>query len=228
MYSTVRIQGLCCFILPTPIESVFSYTHQGRSILDVHPCTRKGDIINNSERGGEAGQIDSYSPYIKDLNLSTPSPYSASWCVNLHHLTHMIGCLTESPRPLNAKVIAGCNIATLANLAAAISWSRMESAEVAIQIASSKDAALVGQQRRLEQQQAMGGRRPGGDDDSSLEPNISLQEFTPAGVVEWLSLSGCRPTKVKLWAAKRMEPIVDIRVGSVGEHLKNYTAAWSS
>ena len=186
------------------------------------------EILSVIANGEEAGQLDSYSPYIKDLNLSTRFPYSASRCVNLHHLTHMIGSLAESPRSLNAKVIAGCNMATLANLAVAISWSRMESTDYSIKIASTKDAALVGQQKRVENLQTHAECPQGGQEDSAAKPDYPLQDFTPGVILERLYSSGGLSDRAKLWAAKRMEPIVDIWVGSVGEHLKNYTAAWVS
>ena len=58
----------------------------------------------------ETEQQDSYFPYLHGLMLTDKSPYSTKSSPNLHYWIHFIGCILNSKRSVNARVIEGANV----------------------------------------------------------------------------------------------------------------------
>ena len=84
-------------IFGKPLRECLLYVFSHRVAEEVKALIKGGE---------ELGEASSYSPYLKDLQLSAKSPYSASVSPSLHTWVHFTGALTGSERSKNARMFS--------------------------------------------------------------------------------------------------------------------------
>ena len=121
--TTVPLQGLFCPQLfnidrevirePSGGHNTMAYAFDGQVIQEFEKFLRTTEEFDDPR---------SFMPYLRDLNLSAKSPYSASNNPSTHFWLHSIGVLTAVSRSVNAKSFGTTQFRELLNQAISIAY----------------------------------------------------------------------------------------------------------
>ena len=145
----------------------------------------------------ETEQRDSYFPYLHGLMLTDKSPYSAESLPNLHYWIHFIGCILNSKRSVDARVIEGANVCEIR-----------------------KNCILVGYALKLSPHYtSTANEATDGADGECAEPT----ERDPRAWLTWFSRNKfqCTP-KMREFIQSAQSKITNQQCSSFGEELKIY------
>lgn len=76
------------------------------------------DFMRILTPGEEIDVVDSYTPYMTELHMSSRSPYSTTINPHFHYWVHVVGCSMNSKRSQWARIVGSVNVGQITTLGA--------------------------------------------------------------------------------------------------------------
>ena len=179
--------------------------------FDCQVIKELGQFLRTSE---ELDSPRSFMPYLRDLNLSSKSPYSASNNSSTHFWLHAIGVLTAVSRSANAKSFGTTKFRELLNQAISVAYCLRLSGIHSIGYSLTPDGPS---RRAAELETPTSSTRAGAPGSDRLDP-VNTHPDTVFSFTA--NLLPRQRAHMEQWAWNRVQALTDIREGTVAHKLR--------